>query len=509
MGLVKAFNGYIDKRAELAVDNYITGRDLNEMVWLRDDVYYEQLYKVFYEGDAQNIYRFFKYRHPRFNDIAEMNNFYRVVSGNIPRLHYPLANIITKTMVNLIFNKPPTITVNNEIDEELNKCLEENDIKNLLQTAAEYESYSGAVGFKFVIDGEFSKYPIIVPYPKEQIDVVEKYGRIVEVIFKDVYFKDNKQYVLNTVCGYGYIKYKLMTAGEKPKEVSLSTLMATQDLHDIYFTANGKQLHQLMAVYKENKVNGQSDYYNLLDDFAALDEVYSNMIDYIRKTKVKVYMPESLMAQDVNTGEKYVKNEYDTAYVTLYDSNPAGTNIDAKRDIVDVQNSLNGYQNAFNNILYNALATAGLSPASIGLDSAGANSSAEALNIRERVSLRTRAEKCDKWVTALKNIVEILIELSTVNLTGDNASIKEFNGDINVEFSDYATPSFGEQVQDFNAAIDAGLITREMALRQLYPNKTQDEIELMLMDIEGYMEDPVEKELKRDENATDLTNNQE
>lgn len=507
MGLVA---NYVDGRINKKLEALNISVDPDDCV-LFDEDFYKRLNKVFYKGDTAEIIRFFKTHRPKYS-IFPLNSFYRVVTGNVPIMHYDLAGIITKTMVNLLFSDSPRFealgdnqSLNEQNNEILEKIFKENKIGILLQKACEMESYSGAVGFKPVIDKDFSDFPILVPYPKEDIELIKKYDRVTEVMFKDYYEYNDKTYILYTICGKGYIDYKLYESSKKEsKEVSLATLEETSDLKKLnFFNKQGEQLKTIMCVYKENKADAESDYKNIYDDFAALDEIYSNLIDFIRKSKIKTYYPETMLEQDAKTGKKLKKNEYDCSDVILHDSNPSGTTQEVKRDIVDVNNSLTGYREAFNNVLLNALSTAGLSPASVGLDMAGANSSALALNIRERVSLRTKAEKQKRWHESLIELVQLVLTLNSItSVDSENIYLEEFEDNVKITFPEYETPTFDEQVQSLSTALQSNLIDLESALKMLYPNKTEDEIELMMTQIEGQLpneEDIVDKELESED----------
>lgn len=508
--MANLFNKWVDNRIEKALNakNLNISEGVNIMI---DEEYVKARNKVFYEADTPELLRFFKTKRPK-NQMGSNNLFYNVVNGNTPVVHYPLANIITKTMVNLVFNHDPQITVNSkskkrskELTDKLNKIYDENNFSDLLQRAAEYESYSGAVAFKPILDSNFSDLPILMIYPKEDVEVVKKYDRVTEILFKDYYEKEKDHYILYTICGKGYIDYKLYKVnGNKPKEVSLDELEETEGLKRLdFFNNDGTPYEGLMAVYKENKAGGKSDYHNLTDDFAAIDEIYSNMINFIRKSKIKTYLPENTLEFNANTGKKVIPNEYDTDNIILYDSNPEGTKQEIQRDIVDVNASVQGYKDAFNNVLLNALSTAGLSPCSVGLDLAGANSSGLALNIRERVSLRTRSEKIKRWKASLEELSALLLSLTDFTSSQEGLFINEFDEPIEVTFQEYESPTYSEQVTVLSEALNNNLIDLESALRILYPEKDDKAIELMMVTIEGQLpdeEDIVDKELETEDN---------
>ena len=485
----------------------------DQLIKLREADFRKEQYKIFNVGDTSEILYFYKTHQIYSTTELRTNNFYKVVNNSsIPVMHYALANIISDSMTNLIFSDNPVIESKKKSDTKLlNEIYDSNNLSELLSDSCNKESYSGAVAFKIVLDKDFSEYPIIIAYPKEDVEIIRKYDKIDKVIFKDYYTKEDDTYILYSIYGRGYIDYKLYKSTTvnygykevKLDEVSLTEIPELSELKRIDFIyRNGEKVNKILAVYKENKPGGESDYKNLLDDFCALDEIYSNMIDFVRKSRIKSYIPESLLEIDAATGKKYIKQEYDTDNIILYDSNPEGTNTDIKRDIVDVNNSLNGYKEVFNNTLLNALSTAGLSPATVGLDMAGANSSALALNIRERVSLRTRAIKQKLWNEALQELSILLLEYYSAKKIGNSVVIDEFNDNIDITFAEYESPTYSEQVTILGQALDNNLISLHEALVQLYPDKTPEEIDLMQVEIDGQLPDEekiIEKELESED----------
>ena len=72
-------------------------------------------------------------------------------------------------------------------------------------------------------------------------------------------------------------------------EAPLSTLEETSELQDLVFIDKNtnEPIDFMMAVYKENKPGARSDYENCIDDFHAIDETYSNLMNLIRKSSPK------------------------------------------------------------------------------------------------------------------------------------------------------------------------------------------------------------------------------
>ena len=436
------------------------------------------------------------------------NSFYQInTHGDIAYYHYNLPQMITKAMSNLLFSKLPSSDIssgNQAIDKKLNilihNILIDNNYSSLLKKAAEYASYSGQVGFKLVLDSDVSSYPIIQVYPKENIEVITKYDRTVAIIFKDYYPKDDNglsSYVLYSIYKPGSIEYKLYSESftvtnqdANREEVPLSTLSYTAGLKPIYFYyRDGTPADIIMADVIDNKTNGVSDYTGIIDDCIALDEIYSNRQTFIRDSIPRLYVPSMYSNKDVNTGITNVSPgvDYATHLVPIPTGNPNWNNIELKRDIVDIKANIEGYNEAMIDTIKRAINTSGLSPATIGLDDAGSNSSAEALNIRERVSMRTREEKIQLWSEGLSHLYGLLLAMVSAEDIKDNEFIIDDTRDINITitFPNYERDIANEQAELnlIKDKLNANLITERDALQLLYPDYDDKEIDAKILEL--------------------------
>ena len=104
MGIISK---YVDGRIEKMLEEKNLNLATNESIMFDED-YYKELYKVLYNSDTEQLLRWYKTHRPK-HYLYPTNTFYRVVTGNIPIMHYPLPNIITKTMTTLLFENSPRI----------------------------------------------------------------------------------------------------------------------------------------------------------------------------------------------------------------------------------------------------------------------------------------------------------------------------------------------------------------------------------------------------------------
>ena len=505
------FFGFLDKYVDSRIDNFMEGIDMKYdvtgRVFNNDENFEIAENKVWYHGNVDSLLRFYKTSRP-FNRIYQIADFYRLTPLDYPISHYPLADMISKTMCNLVFSEQPEITAQNENGdpiEEVNDVIKDiyndNKFANMLQKAAEMESYSGAVAFKPVLDPDVSEFPIIIPYPKEDFEVIKKYDRPVAVVFQDHYKKGKDEYILYTECGKGLIDYKLVKCTlnknkiGKQEVVPLNTLPETAGLKKLeFYGSDGQPLKTMLCVYKENKTGAISDYKGIIDDFSILDEILSNLTNFIRKSKVKVYMPENMCKKIVSPITKHVEvvdpGDFHSDVTILYDNNPENATQECKRDVVEINNTIDGYTKAFEEVLKHACLTTGLSLATIGYDAAGANASGEALSIREKVSMRTRSEKIHRWDEALQELTKLVLMLNGANANENKVYLNDkIDFDILVSFAEYEAPTFDAIVESLAAAKEAGLVDTMTALKKLWGNEiSEDEIELMKKAIENEKE---------------------
>jgi len=458
--------------------------------------------EVQFKADTPELLRFYKTKRP-INYKYSTHLFWRDVKGNIPIQHFPLANMITKAKTELVFHDEPIFSVLTKMgkpdkkgQKTLDDCFADDEIINVLRSASDMRSYSGGVAIVPTFDPEQSSHVIWVAYPRERCHPVFKRGLVDSVFCYDEYSdgegEDKRDFILATEYGKGYIRYRLYKESKNKKEQEerpLTDCTETADLRDTYFAESGAQSNRKTFVYVKNGLDGISDYQNLIDDFSALDEAYSALTDLIRKGHIKTYIPKS-QALKGSDGETYLSDDFSENVSMIPMVNPTNAPYKVERDLVALNDNESALVAAFDETLNHALLTTGLSPATLGIDSAGANSSALALNIRERVSMRTRAGAIGVWQKALVNLAELtmLFELgggASENGEAYSMKIGPFAGQVSVQFPEYESPTFDEKVTSLSAALQAHLIDLGSALKELYPDKTDEEIENMRVMIEG------------------------
>jgi hypothetical protein len=479
MGLL---NNYINKK----IGEYLTREvpDIDPSATIVRDEHFKLLENRcwFMASNANELENFYKTTQPA-GRIFSSQSFYHKVQGKVPRVHIAIPKLITKTIVGLVFSEAPELTIstgNEATDEELNEqildTLKENNRNSFFSNMAAQMSYSGAVGIKFVMDTDVSDKVIFQSYPKEDLEIERKYGRLTEVIFKD-YFDDG--YVLKSHYGKGYIHYELFDKANKIQP--LDKLEETASLKDIEFT-NSKEI---MAVYIENNGNGESDYEGCLDQFELIDEIKSTMLYIERALKPKRGVPSGLCEIDRDSGKTVLPNSWDVEEVLLEVEDPE-QKIKNMSDMVFNSADLTSYENLYNDTLKSILNIVGLSQSTIGENDGGSNSSSLALNIREKASLRKRSNLILLYDEALQKLAKLILQYNMATWGDGTVVFPEIEGEFSCDFSEYASPSYDDMVKTLSAALQAGLISQREAIHELYDGDMSDEDqEAMLAEIKS------------------------
>lgn len=455
-------------------------------------------YYEWYKGEPERLEYFYKNK-PRF-EMYESNSFWHAVNTNMPKLHYPLPQTISNAFGTLLFSNEPSFIVDSGStarDKKYNKRLEElldvNDFMSLLQSSAQLASYSGAVGFKLNIDPTLSDLPLITVYPKEYLHEEKKYGQTIYIEFIDDL---GDEYKLITRYGMGYINYTLFYKGQK---VELTAHSYTASLKDIaFFDTKGTILPIIFAVVVPNKSGDRSDYEGLIPSFQALDEIYSSMVNYIRKTKPNTFITEDLVKKD-QYNRVIPFSEFDNI-ITILDQAPKDANgrAETKVDRDVIQLNIDGYKNALETLREEVLIKTSLSPGTLGLKMPGAGSreSAEALAIRERASVRARNEKLSIYKERLDTLLTAALVLDDLMRTavpnGDGIYIidKIDDFEVKVDFGAYAELNQTEKLNMYRDALNNKLCSVEFAITKTFGDELSD-VELQRLIIDTKLENGI------------------
>ena len=421
--------------------------------------------KIWYRGDSNELEQL-------YGQLLEQADKYKFWASKstpgqeIRKVHTGLPGLIVKVLTDVVLNDL------NDFDFELdkNKSLwEEFDKEELfsehLNLALREMLYMGDGAWKIIIDTKFSQYPMSEWVSGLYVDYVYQYGRVKEVIFKTAYKESYKTYTLHEIYGYGYINYRLYLGD---KEVPLTTIEATKHLIDLVFDKT-----VILAV--PAKIYSSKKYPNRggsifddgkLDNFDAFDEAWSQWMDALRAGRAKTYIPEGLLPRDPNTGALIKPNAFDNRYIATEAnmSEKSDNRITTEQPVIPHDSYLASYVTALDLCLQGII-----SPSTLGIDVKKLDN-AEAQREKEKATLYTRGS----IVKALQKVLPRVIQahFDAYNIL-NKAALEEIKVDVN--FGEYANPSFESQVETVSKAKTGGIMSIEASVDELYGDSKDDE----------------------------------
>jgi len=302
--------------------------------------------------------------------------------------------------------------------------------------------------------------------------------KLKEIIFKN-YYKDaeGKNYTLCSVYGMGYINYKLYNSSKV--EVPLAMVEELKDLKDIVFYNEKGEINKKIMLAIPCKIwdsalfegRGASAFDSRDAAFDAIDMVLSTLMDSVALSKLRVYIPSSLLPK--NSDGSLLKNgkDYVNSYIKL-DVGRTSTGDDfSKITTIEGQIQIEKYKEAFRLYLSNAIEGL-ISPATLGIDE-GVVTTATEISEREKVTLFTVNNIQD----SLKSILEELVYkvLLSYNLIINNKIIED-DFEVDVKFGQYGSPSFKETLNTIKTAIPTGqMLSWEKIVDEIWGNDMSDE----------------------------------
>lgn len=450
----------------------------------------------------KNIRVFYNMSSPSMISAYDLNNqmynWWKDVGGEMARIHSGVPALISKTYGNLI--KPSSIVIkilkeDGTIDEEkqkrLEKILEENQWNSLSKKGVITESWAGFFFLKLSYMDGFD-FPIIELIDPRQGRAIVKRGRIIGYKFSTIQIVDGNSFEI--IEKYTFEKNKNVKVSynvyKGKEEVKIEMLPDTiKDLIDTQ-TLNIK----FLPVFLKNntahsskfpdKIYGESDYANSQSLFHVLDSLLSNLELDVDNSKAIQFVNKNIMEFDKdNNQELYNKHKLRIFLTNKIMDDP---DFDIKKIIGLFQPELriNMFDPALKDITIRILANAGLSPSSVGMPGyESVNASNLSQTARRENSIISRDEKLELWLPFLKNFVNKLMQFDDF-INGIPAE-KDYN--VFVEYNKYIAPDLNTLVNIVVKAVNGGVMSLEQSIELMWPDKSQEEKEILINKIKSEM----------------------
>lgn len=441
--------------------------------------YRQREYKTWASSNANNLLIFYKsVQEPTLTETNRLM-FWEWVGGiNVPKVHYPAPEILLNYIKGILFSGDVEISISNEdekvqqeYNDRIDRAKKDINFDEFTSNGSLFETYSGSLAAKFVIDKEVHDKPIIQLYPAERFELRTKYGKTVEITFLDEYWKGTKVYTLRSRYGKGYIRYELWYEN---KQVKLSTLEETKDLEDIMFNKD-----VMLATWKKNKTvsnefselpYGGSDFEGITDIFHSIDEIFSTLVLYIRRNRPVMGVDESLLPVNKDGSATVTPKEYQFDMLKF-------RNNDSNKDKIYRDNpeiKTDAYMTSIAELMMSAYQKVGMSHATVNDSGIGANASGDSITKREKSTMIMRDSKIKLWIPFIENVMRLYFVCEDYM---KNNIITRLYDDLewSITFADYNGQTFAEKVEELSKAKASGLIDTATAIDKLYRNDLTEE----------------------------------
>lgn len=415
--------------------------------------------KVLYRGNANEIEQFFKQVAGSANDKTAVR-FWAVApeNGRVRKIHSGIVSTVIDFYANTIAAEFEGIAADEEDTENrINNIFEENNIERLIERTITETLVTGDGAFKLSTDKTVSDLPIIEFYSAADVEYTYQRGRLAEVHFYTDFIQDGNKYRLEEIYGRGYVRYKLW---EKSREVSLSKVNALKELSDVSY--NSDIILAVPVKFFDSNMypnRGKALFEGKVEDIDALDEVISQWLDAIRKGRVKKYIPDSLLPRDMNTGAVQNISDFDDDFIKILGS----ASEEQKDTITMLQPSIDyaAYENSYKTFLDLVLQGI-ISPSSLGIDLKKTDN-AEAQREKEKMTLFMRSVFVSEIKQALSALARAALICEDIMYS---RAIGEYS--VNVNFAEYAEPTFESRAETVANAYSRGIMSVYMAVEKLY-----------------------------------------
>lgn len=420
--------------------------------------------RIWYRGDSNELEQMYT-QNP---DYADKTKFWASKCSpgmEMRKIHTGLPNLMVKVLCSVVLTDMNEFEFEQTTQKELWKQIEkDNKFRKQLQKALREVLFIGDGAYKISIDTDLSQYPILEWYSGEKIEILYHRGRLKEVIFKTPYQVETQTYVLHEHYGYGYIKNHLYK-GEQ--EVLLSSIDATKNLLDVTFDES-VILAIPLKIYESSKFEhrGGSIFDGKLDNFDALDEVWSQWMDALRRGRAKTYLPQDLIPRNPNNGQLLKPNPFDNSFIQIQSSMNENSSNEVKLVQPDIPHDsyLASYITALDLCLQGIL-----SPSTLGIDNKKLDN-AEAQREKEKTTLYTRDAIVEALQETLPDVVSSCIRACDILHKQVLQEVK-----VQIPFGEYANPSFESQIETVSKGKQGGIMSIEASVEELYGDSKDDE----------------------------------
>lgn len=421
---------------------------------------------IWYRGEASELHQFYT----QYDDMMGNVRFWQSESSNMVdfrKIHSGLPGLIIDTLADITFSDVGEFEFNNDEAKEIWEEIEKELPKKFFKNAFKKAMVLGDGAIRFVYHPNESKYPIAEFYPANRVDFVYRHGKINKIIFKIPYLIDDSEFTLHEIhTEYGY---SYMLTNDVGKRVSVMDYPEFRGLKSFKKSEKGFMcVPVILGESSKYEGRGKSLFDGKDDSFDAFDEAYSQIIEASRDNRTKQYIPEQMIPKNPETGETLKSNPFDGRFIKVKGvtgTEGASPTIDVENPEMDYEGLMMAYTTTLDVCLQGLI-----SPSTLGIDVKKLDN-AEAQREKEKATLYTRSRIIEVAEKVIPQVVAVALEL--YDLASERPK-QEY--EVNVQFGEYANPSFEATVETIGKAKSYKIMSNERVVDELYGD-TMDEDE--------------------------------
>lgn len=275
------------------------------------------------------------------------------------------------------------------------------------------------------------------------------------------------------------ISYKLYTLADRTRltlgeEVPLTDIKETAGLKDIVLPGFDRMLAVPVMWGEDAETRrGMPIFYNKMDLLDDLDQSLSQRSSTCRRSTPIDYISEDVLDYD-DDGKPVMPHTYDRRFLVTKHSRNALSDA-SNKPIETSQPQLNFDQyNAEALELTMEICSGIVSPASLGLMLAR-NDTAISQREKEKTTLFTRKTVIDNDKRALSNLFDLLLDLDDFAKAKNPEDFANKEYTVNIDYPEYANPSFDAVMQSLQGAFASGMISPEQLVNKVWGDNLSDE----------------------------------
>lgn len=449
-------------------------------------------FNVWYYGDSDELLNYYTHKNTidyNFEPWYSRNkkDYFWTVSATelgIKRTHSGQPRNIIDTLVNI--TQFPIVHSEGTVLKEI---IEESNIEGLyIEEQLPLTLVEGWGAYKINWDLNVSQYPYAVYYTANNVEFVEKSGRIMGVIFKDFYTdgKNRRYVVLETRRKEGHnliIECEVFRANSDGEYIIPITEEECKKIPELSHIERGYKFEGydgLLAVpcvlFKNTGRTGgpgRSIFTGKIDLFDDLDQCLSQGSNAVRRSTPVEYFDTDYLERDPKTGMPIQPKAYDRKYTLVNGQRDADGVTKGSEPVHVTQPNITFSQYSDEAIQIMVQIINGvMSPATLGIDIAKKDN-AEAQREKEKVTIFTRNAIIRKEMKILKSLFNEL--LCAYDYISSDKGLVWTKYDVSIKFSEFADDSYENKLEKLGAAYDNELISDEMYMSKLYGDTLSEE----------------------------------